>query len=101
MKTTVIVCDKLIYVGASILDLSKAHMYSFYYDHLMRVYSSCGLRLLYTDTDSFYIFISNRREVYDDILEYEEFFDRSNYPSTYFLHSTQKSSRSDEGRTRN
>ena len=90
MKPTVIVCDKPIYVGASVLDLSKAHMYSFYYHHLMRIYSSCGLRLLYTDTDSFYIFISNRREVYKDMLEYEKFFDQSNYSSTHFLHSTHR-----------
>ena len=86
-KPLKLVCDKPIYVGASVLDLSKAHMYSFYYDYLMARYASTGLRLLYTDTDSFYVCIQNRPQIYRDILENERFFDRSNYPKDHFLHS--------------
>ena len=88
MKPLTLVCDKPIYVGATVLDLSKAHMYSFYYDYLVARYSSTGLRLLYTDTDSFYVYIQNRSDVYEDILANERFFDRSNYPKTHFLYST-------------
>ena len=87
MKPAVLVCDKPIYVGATVLDLSKAHMYSFYYDYLATRYASTGLRLLYTDTDSFYVYIKNRPRIYHDILENERFFDRSNYPKDHFLYS--------------
>ena len=45
--------NRPIYVGMSILDLSKHLMYDFYYNHLKRQYSCCNL--LYTDTDSFYM----------------------------------------------
>ena len=51
MKPAVIVCNNPIFISTSVLDLSKCHMYSFYYDHLMTMYSNRGLRLLYTDTD--------------------------------------------------
>ena len=87
-KPAVVVCNKPIYIGATVLDLSKAHMYSFFYDYLVRMYSSRGLHLLYTDTDSFYIQVMNCPNIYRDILEYEEFFDRSKYPDDHFLHST-------------
>ena len=88
MKPAVIVCNKPVFIGTSVLDLSKCHMYSFYYDHLMTMYSNRGLRLLYTDTDSFHIQIMNCPDVYRDILKYEQFFDCSNYPTNHFLHST-------------
>lgn len=90
MKSACITCDKPIYVGAAVLDLSKCHMYSFYYDYLVPMYSRTGLRLLYTDTDSFYLQIFERPDLYRDILEHEEFFDRSNYAEHHFLHSTSR-----------
>ena len=72
MKPAVIVCNKPIFIGTSVLDLSKCHMYSFYYDHLMTMYSNRGLRLLYTDTNSFYIQVMNCSDVYRDILKYHQ-----------------------------
>ena len=52
------------YVGLWILELSKLHMYNFYYDVLKE---RCGdnIRLTYTDTDS-YILQIETEDVYDD-----------------------------------
>ena len=41
--------DKHIFLGMSILDLSKIHMYSFYYDVLKKKYGD-NVKLIYTDT---------------------------------------------------
>ena len=90
MKPATIVCDKPLYVGATVLDLSKRHMYSFYYDFLMPLYYDGGLNMLYTDTDSFYLQVLNRPEFYMDILKYERFYDRSAYPKNIFLHSDKR-----------
>ena len=43
--------EKPIYVGLSILDLSKFYMYSFHYGQVMSKYNNT--ELLFTDTDSF------------------------------------------------
>ena len=44
--------DKPIFIGMSILDLSKQHMYKFYYDVMKPKYGE-NIRMVYTDTDSF------------------------------------------------
>ena len=44
--------DKPIFIGMSILDLSKQHMYKFYYDVMKPKYGD-NIRMVYTDTDSF------------------------------------------------
>ena len=45
--------NRPIYVGFSVLDLSKLHMYNFHYNHMCIKYPHhCQLRLLFTGTDS-------------------------------------------------
>ena len=45
--------NRPIYVGFSVLDLSKLHMYNFHYNHMCVKYPHHDhLRLLFTDTDS-------------------------------------------------
>ena len=43
--------DKPTVLGMTILDLSKLHMYQFYYDVLKKKYNE-HIKLAYTDTDS-------------------------------------------------
>ena len=69
--------NKPIYVGMSILDLSKLHMYSFYYDVLKKKYED-KVRLIYTDTDSFVTHIKTE-DVYDDFNEMKKHMDFSGY----------------------
>ena len=61
---TILKLDKPIYLGMSILDISKHYMYSFYYDVLKNKYKE-NIRLLYTDTDS-YVLETYTEDVYED-----------------------------------
>ncbi|CAB0042387.1 unnamed protein product, partial [Trichogramma brassicae] len=51
LSKTVVTIDKPVYVGCSILDISKTQLYRFHYDFMRdRFKSNC--KVLYTDTDS-------------------------------------------------
>ena len=54
--------DKPIFFGMSILDLSKQHMYRFYYD-VMKPKYGVNIRMVYTDTDSF-VFHTKTDDIY-------------------------------------
>ena len=56
--------DKPIFIGMSILDLSKQHMYKFYYD-VMKPKCGENMRMVYTDTDSF-VFHTKTDDIYQD-----------------------------------
>ena len=73
--------NKPICVGMSILDLSKLHMYSFYYDILKEKYKE-NIRLVCTDTDSFVIH-TKTKDVYDDFNEIKEQMDFSGYDKSH------------------
>ena len=56
MKITRVKMNKLLYLGMSILDISKALMYEFWYDYFKPKYGNRA-ELCYTDTDSFIIYM--------------------------------------------
>ena len=69
--------DKPIYVGFSILDLSKLLMYEFHYKYIGRKYDNCA-KLFYLQTDSLVYEIE--RNVYEDFYGEKNLFDFSDYP---------------------
>ena len=69
--------SKPIYMGMSILDYSKIHMYSFYYDVLKPKYQD-NIKLVYTDTDSYVIKVETD-DLYEDFKEINEYMDFSDY----------------------
>jgi hypothetical protein len=69
--------NKPIYVGLSVLDLSKLHMYKFHYDYIKPKYGS-DAQLLFTDTDSLTYHIKTE-DIYKDNYENKEYFDMSDY----------------------
>ena len=79
METVRVVYDKPVYVGFSILDVSKTVMYDFFYGFLKKKYGD-GCSLLYTDTDSLILEIQTKN-VYDDIRQNIDLFDTSDYKS--------------------
>lgn len=77
MQKVLVKYDKPVYVGFSILDISKTVMYNFFYGFLKPLYKK-NVKLLYTDTDSFILEIQCEN-VYDDIKQHIDRFDTSNY----------------------
>ena len=78
MKKTKVKMNKPIYLGLSILEISKTLMYEFWYDYMKPKYND-NVKLCYTDTDSFIINIKTN-DFYEDIAsDVENSFDTSNY----------------------
>ena len=74
MKKTRVKMTKPLYLGMSILDISKILMYEFWYDYINPKYGDRA-KLSYTDTDSFIIYIKT-----EDISNHVEgWFDTSKY----------------------
>ena len=70
--------NKSIYLGMSILDISKMLMYKFWYDYFKPKYGDRA-KLCYTDTDSFIIHIITE-DFFEDISnDVESWYDTSNY----------------------
>ena len=71
--------NRPVYVGMSVLDLSKHLMYDFYYNELKKTYGK-RVDLLYTDTDSLLLEIQTK-DVYQDMTKNIDLYDSSNYPT--------------------
>ena len=82
-----LVLSRSVYVGMSILDLSKTLMYDFYYNQLLAQYGD-RCQLLYTDTDSLLLEIQTE-DVYRDMGKHGELYDTSDYPREHPLHSVE------------
>ena len=80
-----VLLNRPIYLGFSILDLSKITMYRFHYQQIVAKYGSKA-KLAYTDTDSF-VYLIETKNIYDDMAANIDAFDTSDYPKTHPLHS--------------
>ena len=78
MKKTKVKMNKPIYLGLSILEISKILMYEFWYDYMKPKYNN-DVKLCYMDADSFVMHIKTN-DFYKDIAsDVENRFDTSNY----------------------
>ncbi len=78
--------DRPIYIGATILELARLHMYDFYYDKLPVVFDNVEYKLVYMDTDSFILSIATK-DITPYIKKNAEFFDCSAYSQNHPLYS--------------
>ena len=80
MKETKVKMNNPIYLGLSILGISKILMYEFWYDYMKPKYGD-NVKLCYIDTHSFIIHIKTEdfyKDIADDV---EKSFGTSNYES--------------------
>ena len=77
MKKIKVKINKLLYLGLSILDISKTLMYEFWYDYIKLKYQD-NTKKYYMDTDSFIIHIKIV-DFYEDVADdFEKRYDTSN-----------------------
>ena len=67
--------NKPIYVGFTVLEISKWEMYNFHYNFMIRKFNT---RLLFTDTDSL-CYELHENNPYKKMYKYKELFDLSNF----------------------
>ena len=79
-----ITLDKPIYLGFSILDLSKLLMYEFYYKYIKTKYYA---KLLFTETDSL-VYEIEAKYVYEGFYEEKNFIDFSDYSQDSMIFDT-------------
>ena len=72
---SVLVLNKPIYVGFTVLDLSKWNMYDFHYNFIKRIFN---VELLFTDTDSLTYEIKSE-DIYKEFYKWKDLFGFSNY----------------------
>ena len=78
MKNTKVKMNKPIYLGMSILAISKTLMYELWYNYIKPKYQDKA-KLCYMDTDSFFIHIKTE-DFYEDIAnDIKKWFDTSHY----------------------
>ena len=78
MKETKVKMNKLIYLGLSILEISKILMYEFWYDYMKPKYGD-NVKLCYLNTDNFIMNIKTENFYKDIANDVVKRFDTSNY----------------------
>ena len=78
---------KPIYVGFSVLELSKHLMYEWYYDKMQPYFGEDSLELHYLDTDSFIFSFKPIKSLIEDLKYFKEDFDFSDLDPSHELYS--------------
>ena len=93
LKQENILLNNPIYLGATILELSKLKMLEYY--SLFKTQFGSNIRLMYQDTDSFIFLYKNIKNVYLELLNNKTIYnilDTSNYPENHILYNKQNKS---------
>ena len=85
-KQNEVLMDKPIYLGFSVLELSKLLMYETYYNKLLPFFGQEKIQLHYMDTDSFVLSV-NTKDIIKDLKNLEDIFDFSNLDKNHELYS--------------
>ena len=85
-KHNEVLMDKPIYLGFTVLELSKLLMYEIYYDKLQPYFGQENIQLHYMDTDSFVLSV-NTKDIIKDLKNLEDIFDFSNLDKNHELFS--------------
>ena len=89
MRKIKVKMNKSIYVGMTILDISKTLMYEFLYGYLKHKYED-KIKLCYMDTDSLIPFIKTE-DFHEDVAnDIEKRFDTSNYKGSCLVERIKK-----------
>ena len=78
IKRTWILMNKSVYLGLSILEISKIVMYEFWYDYVKPIYGE-NTKLCFMDTNSFIVYIKTEYIYVNIAKDIEARFDSSNY----------------------
>ena len=78
--------DKPIYLGFTVLELSKLHMYETYYDKLQPYFGQENIQCHYFDTDAFVLSL-NTKDIIKNLKNLEDIFDFSNLDKSHELFS--------------
>ena len=81
-----VLMDRPIYLGFTVLELSKLHMYETYYDILQPYFGQENIQLHYIDTDAFVLSLKTQ-DIIKDLKNLEDIFDFSNLDKTHELFS--------------
>ena len=88
-KQNEVLMDKPIYLGFSVLELSKLLMYETYYDKLQPYFGQEIIKLHYMDCDSFVLSIETQN-IINNLKNLEDLFDFSNLNKNHELFSNKK-----------
>ena len=93
-----VIQNRPIYVGFTVLGLSKLHMYDFHYNHMRVKYPRVNqLRLLFTDTDSL-VYAVQTEDIYKMATDAANRYDFSEYPLDHPLYNVSNRKHLDSSR---
>ena len=85
-KQNEVLIDKPVYLGFTVLELGKLHMYETYYDKFQAYFGQKIIQSHYIDTDAFVLSV-HTKEIIKDLKNFEDIIDFSNLDQNHELFS--------------